>query len=400
MTVNLNALDDMGSLLSTSASGATQDFAYTPFGSPPTRGNSQLPGFNGERPDPVSQTYHLGNGYRTYNPILMRFNAPDSWSPFGAGGLNQYAYCEGDPINRADPSGHMSWQAGVGLGLGILGILGAVFTFGQSLTAAAAAEAAITASMAADLMATGLGVAASVTSVASAATEESNPEASRILGWVSFGLGIPGAISGMANFGKTIYSKLNGRASVFNLAHEAFELPEISYLPNAGINPHHSRALSFNENLSAMSDDFVRTDARARADDLMQYLSISQREGRELEVRNGGLLYRKTGALPNRGFYEYVYSADGKLYINNGIAHSQILSGEAVQCAGMAFIQNGRILSIDNESGHYRPTNEKFVASMKKFFDSNFITSTTLVSVRGNRPIHAGKLLNKWATLV
>src|SRR5476649_346099 len=120
MIVNLNALDDMGSLLSTSASGATQDFAYTPFGSTPTRGNSQLPGFNCERPDPVSQTYHLGNGYRTYNPVLMRFNAPDSWSPFVAGGLNQYAYCEGDPINRADPSGHLSGQAWAGIAFGIL----------------------------------------------------------------------------------------------------------------------------------------------------------------------------------------------------------------------------------------------------------------------------------------
>ena len=48
----------------------------------------------------------MGNGYRWSLPSLMRFNAPDDLSPFGAGGINSYAYCGCDPINRVDPSGH------------------------------------------------------------------------------------------------------------------------------------------------------------------------------------------------------------------------------------------------------------------------------------------------------
>ena len=39
----------------------------------------------------------------------MRFHSPDSWSPFGGGGLNAYMYCVGDPVNRADPTGHVPW---------------------------------------------------------------------------------------------------------------------------------------------------------------------------------------------------------------------------------------------------------------------------------------------------
>ncbi|QGH64350.1 hypothetical protein GHV41_14980 [Serratia proteamaculans] len=77
-------------------------------------------GFNGERLDPVTGATHLGNGYRAYNPVLMRFTCPDSWSPFGEGGINPYVYCEGDPINRADSSGHMS-------------ILGVMLTLGAAI---------------------------------------------------------------------------------------------------------------------------------------------------------------------------------------------------------------------------------------------------------------------------
>ena len=68
-----------------------------------------LPGwpcFSGERMDSTTGYYALGNGYRAYNPVLMRFNHPDNLSPFGEGGLNAYAYCAGDPVNRSDPTGH------------------------------------------------------------------------------------------------------------------------------------------------------------------------------------------------------------------------------------------------------------------------------------------------------
>lgn len=64
-------------------------------------------GFNGQFLDKQSATYLLGNGYRPHGPAVMRFLAPDSWSPFGKGGLNAYTYCTNDPVNRADPSGHV-----------------------------------------------------------------------------------------------------------------------------------------------------------------------------------------------------------------------------------------------------------------------------------------------------
>jgi RHS repeat-associated protein len=90
--------------------------AFTPYGyCSAGSGWTSLLGYNGEQPDPVTWHYLLGNGYRAYNLVLMRFNRPDRMSPFGKGGLNYYAYCSGDPINRSDESGHVSMRLAVKL---------------------------------------------------------------------------------------------------------------------------------------------------------------------------------------------------------------------------------------------------------------------------------------------
>jgi len=66
--------------------------------------------YTGAHRDSVTTAYALGNGARWYLPALMRFNAPDSLSPFQAGGLHPYIYCGDDPSDRVDPSGHIDWS--------------------------------------------------------------------------------------------------------------------------------------------------------------------------------------------------------------------------------------------------------------------------------------------------
>ncbi|GAB7527732.1 hypothetical protein PS3A_01370 [Pseudomonas sp. 3A(2025)] len=103
---DLLGTDGQRSVLHTQGSQGQQSIVYSAYGhSTPA---DALPGFNGERRDPLTGHYLLGNGYRAYNPVLLRFNQPDNLSPFGRGGLNAYAYCQGDPVNRRDPSGHIS----------------------------------------------------------------------------------------------------------------------------------------------------------------------------------------------------------------------------------------------------------------------------------------------------
>ncbi|WP_095081383.1 RHS repeat-associated core domain-containing protein [Pseudomonas sp. Irchel s3h17] len=107
LETHLFATDQQRSVLGILDATRPHHLAYTPYGHRvPENGLLSLLGFNGERPDPVTGNYLLGNGYRAFSPVLMRFNSPDNWSPFGDGGLNPYAYCVGDPVNRRDPTGH------------------------------------------------------------------------------------------------------------------------------------------------------------------------------------------------------------------------------------------------------------------------------------------------------
>ncbi|MCO8160812.1 sugar-binding protein [Pseudomonas sp. 21LCFQ010] len=106
------ATDTANSVLhETDASGGTAS-AYTPYGHRSLRPQADGgPAFNGQYAEPATGWQLLGNGYRAFNPVLMRFHSPDSLSPFDQGGVNAYAYCEGDPVNVTDPTGHTPWGA-------------------------------------------------------------------------------------------------------------------------------------------------------------------------------------------------------------------------------------------------------------------------------------------------
>ncbi|WP_258313173.1 RHS repeat-associated core domain-containing protein [Pseudomonas sp. SGAir0191] len=80
--------------------------AYCPYGYHQNQASpASMLGFNGERYDPFTYGYALGQGYRCYSPTLMRFQGPDDLSPFLEGGFNTYIYCKGDPVNYQDDSG-------------------------------------------------------------------------------------------------------------------------------------------------------------------------------------------------------------------------------------------------------------------------------------------------------
>ena len=121
-TTSLLATDLQTSVLQHASAAGTQAYAYTPYGHHPAEnGITRLLAFNGEHPEAVTGHYLLGQGYRAYNPVLMRFNSPDSWSPFGEGENNAYAYPT-NPLMMQDPTGHF-W---VFLRRGLKGLLNSI----------------------------------------------------------------------------------------------------------------------------------------------------------------------------------------------------------------------------------------------------------------------------------
>ncbi|WP_459207216.1 RHS repeat-associated core domain-containing protein [Pseudomonas sp. MLB6B] len=102
----LLATEQNGSVLSQVEPGTRAAHTYSVYGydNPPAEENALL-GFTGQL-RLLRSIYSLGKGYRIYNTGIRRFCSPDSYSPFGRGGLNAYAYCENDPINQVDPTGH------------------------------------------------------------------------------------------------------------------------------------------------------------------------------------------------------------------------------------------------------------------------------------------------------
>lgn len=193
------------------ADSAVRTRRYTVHGAEAGEDRDSPFGFAGERRDTLTGWY-IPSGYRPYDPIVMGFLSPDSDSPFGQGGLNPYAYCAGDPVNRIDPSGHgwLTWLvAGIGIGLGVVGTIA---TFGAAAPAFAALAAggigALTATGAVAIGAATLSAVSLGTGIASTVLEATNKDskAASILGWVSLG-------TGLAELGMTMAPKAAARLS-------------------------------------------------------------------------------------------------------------------------------------------------------------------------------------------
>ena len=214
--VMLLGTDAQGSI-TTQAKDQIQTPVYGAYGQSKTEPGASRLGYAGALREQDTGWYFLGD-YRIYNPVLMRFHSRDSLSPFGEGGLNGYAYCAGDPVNRIDPSGH-SWLDWLLPAAGIaLALVGTV----ASLGALAAPSAALTASYMVAVTTATLSVvslAADVASMALLAT--GNENAGRILGYVGMATGLASAapsIAGAAAKAAKSAGKVVGRAQ-YRLQH-------------------------------------------------------------------------------------------------------------------------------------------------------------------------------------
>ncbi|MHC8328983.1 RHS repeat domain-containing protein [Pseudomonas sp. LB1P83] len=230
-SVLLTGTDDQGSVRLES-DGENRLVSYTAHGADDETAQSRV-GFAGELRDTATGLYHPGS-YRPYDPELMLFLAPDSASPLGKGGLNRYAYCGGDPVNRVDPDGHSFWSWFGAIAGVVLGAVGVVVTFGAlaGAVAVAALGAAVAAGTVSGAVITGLVIGAIVaiatTAVGAIAVgvlilettsagtglavpvleATGNKQAAATLGKISLGTGLAAAVVGLAPAAVQATSKL------------------------------------------------------------------------------------------------------------------------------------------------------------------------------------------------
>jgi RHS repeat-associated protein len=173
--------------------------AYGAFGSAAHGDGDPRMAFAGQAREEGTSLYVLGN--RIYSPALRRFVNADPASPFGAGGLNRYAYCGGDPINRVDPSGNAWWDwllAGVGLVAAVAGAIASGGALAGALGAATVSSwSMLTATLSAvvDVLAVAVEIDASV-----ALAQERDPVLGvfgATLGGVGAAMGIGAAVKGL-----------------------------------------------------------------------------------------------------------------------------------------------------------------------------------------------------------
>jgi len=82
----------------------------------------------------------------------------------------------------------------------------------------------------------------------------------------------------------------------------------------------------------------------------------------------GAFVILDTGASSTEGRpgYGFVLSMSNELYIGNFGAmsktyHSTFMAGRPIQCAGTLQIENGCVIYIKNDSGHYKPVDQSLV---------------------------------------
>lgn len=109
-----------------------------------------------------------------------------------------------------------------------------------------------------------------------------------------------------------------------------------------------------------------------------RYLSHEQREFYRVTIRNG--IFYQNGE-PMHGPYLYALMPDNTLYAAKTTSeiknHSQITGGEDVRAAGLMYLLGGRLITISNESGHYKPTRAEIIPALEWFAEQiryyNFI---------------------------
>ncbi|EGH2839133.1 RHS repeat-associated core domain-containing protein [Salmonella enterica] len=412
MTLKLTGNSASGSPLLSLNAGTSTRICRGPYGSSasPTGATASLPGFNGERQDPFSGVSHLGNGYRAYSPALYRFTCPDSESPFGIGGINPYAYCNGDPINLTDPSGH----GPITLLLRLITRIAIRAGLRSSITDALATATTVT--MYGEI---GLATANLVTTGTASAVEagKGNKKVAQSLGWavlgqvganvISDGLGfaVPKIVKGIKKtFRGAEVLEDSKRVQGRILSTESDEYGEITGMISGDGEGAQLEAgasnLAAEAGASTPAADSNLRNTKSNIFEMEKHYGNIYTKNGEAKVTIVNSVDDLSVINDNSMVHKFIFTDDDKLLIGSikksspafSLSHPYLAAqgGEVgVLSAGYIYKKFGRI-SLVNNSGHYRPGFDT-LRPAQEFIKKQFGVNTH--KVKANGPLHL--LLNK-----
>ena len=135
---------------------------------------------------------------------------------------------------------------------------------------------------------------------------------------------------------------------------------------------------------------------------LIKYLSEDEQEAYKLEIVDGAA-YLGGKKLPHldadedpETVREYIFSMDteGQIYIKENsplsacrFHHSSFVAGGPVAGAGHMKIRQGKIISVNNFSGHYHPP-DKLLDQVLAVLKKNNVRGIETIEYFGKKPIH------------
>lgn len=107
------------------------------------------------------------------------------------------------------------------------------------------------------------------------------------------------------------------------------------------------------------------------------YMTAAEQSDARLEVDAAGL-YRNKDGQPVTGVFLFVVLENGDIIhapesTAQGLQyrHSALANGKKVRLAGNLYLENGRLMEISNESGHYKPASDKLFEILQIFIKNS-----------------------------
>ncbi len=185
--------------------------------------------------------------------------------------------------------------------------------------------------------------------------------------WVTFG-GFVAEVGGVASTSKVLRT-----ASLSDLSSMASNATRVAW--NTGREVFKQRGYI----TQAMRQNYIGEHIVSRWGTPVQYLDEVARSAYELTVKDGllydasGKLFDTTASATARGQGKAIFVMDenGRIFASTyqkvgQFHHSSFLAGKPVAAAGEIIVKNGKVIALNNQSGHYRPTAEVVMQFLKE----------------------------------